>query len=98
VETFNWAGIVIAAIGVIAAWLSGRAARNAAKASADATMANVRTTAETEAYLRARSMDVATIDRQDKELTALRARVRTLEDENDALRRRMSELERGIHG
>jgi predicted nuclease with TOPRIM domain len=61
-------------------------------------MANVRTTAETEAYIRARNMDVETIKRQDLELTSLRQRVRSLEDENDALRKRMSELERGIHG
>lgn len=97
-EPFNWAGVAIAAIGVIAAWLSGRAAKNAAKASAEAAMSNVRTTAETDAYIRARDMDVETIKRQDGELTALRVRVRDLEAENETLRKRMSELERGIRG
>lgn len=92
-DKFNWAGVVIAAIGVISAWLASRAAQNAAKYSA-------RTEAETEAYNRARKMDVETIERQDEELLELRQLVKKLEADNkrlhqsnEALRRRVSVLE-----
>lgn len=91
-DQFNWAGVVIAAIGVISAWLAGRAAQNAAKYSA-------RTEAETEAYNRARKMDVETIERQDEEIKELRQEVKDLRADNEALRRRVSLLEQeNTHG
>lgn len=107
-DQINWAGIVIAAIGVVASWLAGRAAKNASKYSA-------RTQAETEAYQRARKMDVETIERQDQEIDEirknnqdLRQKVRTLmldnerlraeiqqeQEDNATLRRRVSRLEK----
>jgi chromosome segregation ATPase len=112
VDQINWAGIVIAGIGVISAWLAGRAAQNAAKYSA-------RTEAETEAYNRARNMDLKTIERQDEEIEEirknnedLRQKVRTLMQDNqrlrqeveeerqdkEALRRRVSHLEEQLGG
>lgn len=91
-DQFNWAGIAIAAIGVISAWLAGRAAQNAAKYSA-------RTEAETEAYNRARKMDIETIERQDKEVKDLRQEVKDLKADNEILRKRVSLLEQGnVHG
>lgn len=89
---FNWAGIVIALIGVLSAWSAGRAAQNAAKYSA-------RTEAETEAYNRARKMDVETIERQEEEIKELRQEVKDLKSDNEALRKRVSLLEEEkMHG
>jgi len=100
VETFNWAGVVIALIGVISAWLANRAAKNAAKSSADASVTNERVKAETEAYKRARAMDVETIQRQDEELKELREEMKKLREdnralhaENERLKQRVSSLE-----
>lgn len=88
-EAINWAGIAVAVIGIVTAWLSGRAARLAAKHSADASVSNARTLAETEAYSRARKMDTETIEHQEEEIKELRAenrelwaRVRDLEKDN----------------
>lgn len=100
-EPSNIAAIVVAFISVLSAWLAGRAARSAAKFSADASTSNEKIKAETEAYDRARKMDIATIKRQDEELDELRAEVkslkednRTLHRQNEALRSRVSTLER----
>lgn len=87
-DQFNWAGVAIALIGLVSAWLAGRAAQKAARYSA-------RTEAETEAYTRARKMDVETIERQDEEIKELRQEVKDLRGENEALRKRVSILERG---
>lgn len=103
----DWAIIIVALISVISAFASGRAARNAAKYNSDASVMNSRTQAETEAYHRARKMDVETIDRQDKEIEEirlnnqqLREKVRSLladnqriHEENESLKRRVSLLE-----
>lgn len=86
-EAFNWAGIVVAMVGIVTAWLSGRAARLAAKHSADATVINAKTLAETEAYNRARKMDIETIEHQEEEIKQLR-------DENRELWSRVRELEK----
>jgi chromosome segregation ATPase len=74
-DKFNWAGIIIAAIGKYSA----------------------RTEAETEAYARARKMDIETIERQDKEIDEirqnnkeLRQKVRTLAEDNQRLREELS--------
>jgi predicted RNase H-like nuclease (RuvC/YqgF family) len=84
---------VVALIGVVSAWLSARAARNAAKFSADASTANEKAKAETDAYHRARKMDIETIERQDAEIRELIDKVRHLEEENRALRTRVAILE-----
>lgn len=96
----DWAVIFVALISVFAAVLSGRAARAAAKYNSDASTMASKTTAETEAYIRARNMDLKTIELQDKEIAEirqnnadLREKVRTLRAENDSLRRRVSALE-----
>lgn len=99
----NWATIIVAAITVLAAILSGRAAAGASKFSSKAQ-------AETEAYARARKMDIETIERQDKEIEELREEVaqhrekikelkldnERLHEDNDRLRRRIIRLERQL--
>jgi len=107
-DSINWAGIGIALIGVISAWLSGRSANKAAKFTSGASVLNARTVAETEAYGRARKLDTETIQRQDEELDELREEnkllkmqvrqltIREIElsEENVNLRRRVARLER----
>lgn len=99
----NWAPIIVAAIALVSAILSGRAASNASKYS-------TRAQAETEAYNRARTMDIKTIERQDEELEEIRAenalmlvRIKELKvdneqlhEDNDRLRRRISRLEQQL--
>lgn len=92
----NWATIIVAIVAFISAIFSGRAASNASKYS-------TRTTAETEAYNRARKMDVETIERQDKEIEELQQKVKELKvseqrlnEDNDRLRGRVSRLERKL--
>jgi regulator of replication initiation timing len=87
-------------ISVGAAFLSGRAARSAAKYNSDASITNSKIQAETEAYNRARAMDIKTIERQDEEIEELRQngrqlreKVRTLLMENEILKQRVSALE-----
>lgn len=67
----EWAAIFVALISVVSAGLAGRAARAAAKYNSDASVASTRAQAETEAYNRARKMDIETIERQDKEIEDL---------------------------
>jgi len=97
----NWATLIVAAISLISAIFSGRAAAGASKFSSKAQ-------AETEAYNRARKMDVETIDRQDKEIKEIQAENAVmlqkmkelkidnerLHEDNDRLRRRVTHLER----
>lgn len=104
----NWAAIIVAFVSVFSAILSGRAANKAAQSSSSASIMNSRTQAETEAYNRARKMDIETIERQDEELAEIReenkriiGRIRELKidnerlnEDNDRLRRRISHLER----
>jgi predicted RNase H-like nuclease (RuvC/YqgF family) len=101
------AAIMVGIISVASAIFSGRAARSAAKLSANASVMNSRTQAETEAYQRARAMDIETIERRDKEIKEirenserLREKVRRLiqdnqklHEENERLRRRVTRLE-----
>jgi FtsZ-binding cell division protein ZapB len=94
----NWASIIVAAIALFSAMAAGRAASNASKYSA-------RTQAETEAYNRARKMDIETIERQDKEIEeireenkAMQQKIRELKIDNDRLRRRISHLEQQVGG
>lgn len=89
----NWAIIVVGLISVLGAYVSGRAARSAAKFNADASTASSKAQAETEAYHRARKMDIETIERQNKEIEEirknnqdLRHKVRTLIADNGRLR------------
>jgi predicted RNase H-like nuclease (RuvC/YqgF family) len=96
VGDLSWlGGAVVALIGIISAWLSGRSARKAAQASADASMANARTQAETDAYNRARKMDIETISRQENEIKKLSDKIQFLEAENALLKERISNLEKG---
>lgn len=85
--------ILVAVISVISAVLSSRSARKAAKYDSDSSVTNTRTVAETEAYNRARKMDIETIQRQDNEIDEireqnrkLRAKVRELQADNEDLR------------
>ena len=106
----NWAAIAVALISIISAYLSGRAANKAAQSSSNASMINERTKAETEAYNRARKMDIETIQRQDaeieeireenrnfrEEIRALRRDNERLHEDNDRLRRRVTSLEQQL--
>ena len=97
----NWAAIIVAAISLLSAVFAGRAAAGASKYS-------TRAQAETEAYNRARKMDIETIERQDEEIEEIRkenkkldARIKELKldnerlhEDNDRLRRRVAHLER----
>lgn len=110
----DWAAIIVGIISVVSAVFSGRAARSAAKYNSDASIANARIQAETEAYNRARRMDVETIERQDREIEEIRQHNERLRDkirkltvdnlelreENESLRRRVTRLEQlgGNHG
>lgn len=91
-DQISWSGVVVALIGVISAWLSARAARNAAKFSADASTSNERTKAEADAYQRARKMDIETIERQDQEIRELHEEMRALKEENRALKQQSEAL------
>lgn len=78
----DWAIVVVGVISLVSAFLSGRTARSTAK-----------TQAETEAYARARKMDVETIERQDREIEEirknnqdLRTKVRALISANENLK------------
>lgn len=109
-DSASWALIVVALISVVSAVLSGRAAKSAARLNSDATVMNSRTQAETDAYNRARKMDIETIERQDREIDEirdnsekLREKVRELtkdneriHEDNDRLRRRISALEQQL--
>jgi septal ring factor EnvC (AmiA/AmiB activator) len=104
----NWATIIVAAVSVVSAYLAGRAAKTAAKHTSDASVMNSRTQAETEAYNRARKMDIETIERQKKDIEEirqnnadLREKLRELKkdnelihEDNDRLRRRIAKLEK----
>jgi len=92
----NWASIIVAIVVLISAISSGR---QASKASTT----NSKVLAETEAYGRARAIDTATIERQEKELVKLRARVEKLEEDEDVsegekkdLRRENEDLRRRV--
>ena len=99
----EWAAIIVALISVISAVLAGRSARKAAQYDSDAAITNSKTVAETEAYNRARKMDLETIQRQDAEIDEireqnrkLRERVRELADDNYNLREQNRNLLRRV--
>lgn len=100
-DPVNIATILVATIAALGAWASARAASRAQRYNADASIANERMKAETEAFNRARAMDDRTIKRQDEEIddiraanAILKARVLDLEIDNERLRKRVVELER----
>jgi len=96
VEDLSWlGGSAVATIGIVSSWLAGRSARKAAQFSADASTANERTKAETEAYNRARKMDIETIARQEAEIKKLSDRITFLEGENSILKQQVAELQKG---
>lgn len=95
--------IIVALISVVSAALAGRSARKAAQYDSDASIKNSKTVAETEAYNRARKMDLETIQRQDSEIDEireqnrkLRERVRELQDDNFNLREQNRNLIRRV--
>lgn len=81
----DWAAIVVGVISVLSAIFSGRAAKAAAKYNSDASVITSRAQAETEAYQRARKMDIETIERQDSELEELRELNRKLRERVQAV-------------
>lgn len=103
----DWALIAVAVISVLSAWLSSRSAKSAAKYNSDANVSSQKVIAETEAYARAREMDIETIERQGKRIKSLEENeerinraIRQLREENlilhednDRLRRKIAGLE-----
>jgi predicted RNase H-like nuclease (RuvC/YqgF family) len=92
----NWATIIVGIFTVLGAIFTGISASRASKYS-------TKTQAETEAYSRARKMDVETIERQDKEIeelhqkyAALKVNEERLNQDNDRLRRRLTRLEQKL--
>lgn len=64
---------------------SSKAVKANNKATVDATNIQSRADLETEAYMRARAMDVATIQRQDQEIEELNEKYDTLESKYETL-------------
>src|SRR3954471_2005236 len=71
-DPINIGSIIVGFAGVLGGWLTQR---SAAKAN--------RFTAETEAYNRARKLDIETIERQDKEYEELQAKLKQMKAERD---------------
>jgi FtsZ-binding cell division protein ZapB len=95
------ATVIVAVISALAALASQRSARNAAHYSANSSVMNERIKAETDAYNRARKMDIETIERQDKEIEELRQRdevreiaIRDLRRDNEKLHIEAEQLRR----
>lgn len=85
----NWVPIASVIVSIIAAYSAIKTSRT----SANATTVNARTNAETEAYTRARKLDVETITRQDAEIKELYEKlehlnndVKMVHSENEVLR------------
>lgn len=107
-KSSDWALVIVALIGLVSAALAARSAQKSAEYDKEAKVASEKTMAETEAYNRARKMDIETIQRQDKEIDEireqnrlLRQRIRELMDDNERirednrqLRQRVARLER----
>lgn len=91
------AGIIAAFIAAGFAYLSSRAANQAsiinAKTNAEAAKEQTRTDLETEAYIRARQYDLATIARKDAEIQELRAEREEFKREIAKLKQRVAVLE-----
>lgn len=100
--------IVTLLVALISLWAARSAQKQSAKsvteqknAEKEAATITSRSEAETEAYIRARKMDVDTIERQDKELEDLNAKYDNLDSkyqqvliENHRLQERVAELEK----
>lgn len=94
---------VVGVAAALAAWASSRAASKASKYTADVSVTNARTTAEQEAYTRARTIDERTIKRLEEEIDdtrrendILRKRVQDVEEDNQELRLENSRLRRRV--
>lgn len=82
----DWVAVAVGSVSAVSAWLAGRSAKKASEF-------NTKTTAETEAYNRARQMDIETLDRQKRDLTEIREnnkeireKLREMKLENDKLK------------
>lgn len=85
----NAVAIIIAIISALTALASQRAAAKASTVSA-------RSAAEEEAYIRARKLDVETIQRLEEDNAELRAREKENLEQIEILKWRVSRLERGL--
>jgi peptidoglycan hydrolase CwlO-like protein len=99
----DWALIVVALVTLAGAIFSARAVSKAAELNANASVTSDKIQAETEAYQRARKMDVDTIEHQDREIDELRkenanleARIRTLQTDLNKLRQEHGEQQEQI--
>jgi hypothetical protein len=82
----DWVAVAVGSVSAVSAWLAGRSAKKASEF-------NTKTSAETEAYTRARQMDTETLERQKRDLDEvrknaadLREKVRELKLENDQVK------------
>lgn len=95
-DSTNLASLIVSLIAALGAIAAGRSASKAQVRTAEV---QSRTSAETEAYNRARNMDVATITRQDNEIAALREANKIMNQvlmENDDLKAEVARLRRRV--
>jgi uncharacterized membrane protein YccC len=82
--------IIVATIAALGAWAAQHAAAAASRAN---TLVSTKLDAEKEAYQRARTLDVQTIERQDREIKELREENQRLRDELKLVKARLARLE-----
>ena len=97
-DASNWSVIAVAIISLLGAVLSGRAAKKATKITTEASIANSKLLAETEAYNRARKMDVETIEHKTNQIKEIKAEhaetIRQIKTNNEELRAKVRELKK----
>lgn len=88
----NVVTLVVAICSLLAALSAQRQSTKVSKGNNEAVIFNARTDAETEAYVRARAMDLETIARQAGELKEIRAEFDKLDKKCDELEAKCDEL------
>lgn len=86
------ASVAVAAIAALGMWASSRSAKKAMVQSTSISSKTDKEIAETEAYARARKLDIETIERQDREITEVREENHEIKLENMALRDHVKDL------
>lgn len=85
--------LLIALIAIVPAFASLKASSRAAAGEKESAIITSRSDAETEAYLRARTLDTETINRQGSELKEMRAELTALHDKYEELETKYDRLE-----
>lgn len=84
--------LAVAIIAGLTALASQRQSAKAAKGTNETTVITSRTEAEKEAYIRARTMDTETINRQGAELKEMRAELENLDQKYETLMGKYNEI------